>query len=71
MICGMGADAGSGRSVDGELVTVMTVRGVHIRRLNTKLEGQKLEQMTDLVKDFSNGVKLIQVSLLVPSKCES
>ena len=50
---------------------MMTVRGVHIRRLNTKLEGQKLEPMTDLVKDFSNGVKLIQVSLLVPSKCES
>lgn len=31
-------------------------------RLNTKLEGQGLDPMTDLVKDFSNGVKLIQVS---------
>ncbi|ORX34112.1 calponin homology domain-containing protein [Kockovaella imperatae] len=31
------------------------------RWLNTKLEGQKLEPMTDLVKDFSSGVKLIQL----------
>lgn len=31
-------------------------------RLNTKLESQGLDPMTDLVKDFSNGVKLIQVS---------
>ena len=31
-------------------------------RLNTKLESQGLTPMTDLVKDFSNGVKLIEVS---------
>lgn len=31
-------------------------------RLNAKLEAADLEPMTDLVKDFSNGVKLIQVS---------
>lgn len=30
-------------------------------RLNTKLESKDLEPMTDLVKDFSNGVKLIEV----------
>ena len=31
-------------------------------RLNTKLESKGLEPMTDLVRDFANGVKLIQVS---------
>ena len=30
-------------------------------RLNTKLESQSLEPMTDLVRDFSSGVKLIEV----------
>lgn len=30
-------------------------------RLNTKLEAADLEPMTDLVKDFSSGVKLIEV----------
>jgi len=30
-------------------------------RLNSKLESENLEPMTDLVKDFSTGVKLIQV----------
>ncbi len=29
--------------------------------MNTKLESHRLEPMTDLVKDFSNGVKLIEV----------
>lgn len=34
-----------------------------ILRLNTKLESQGLDPMTDLVNDFSTGVKLIQVSI--------
>jgi hypothetical protein len=32
-------------------------------RLNTKLEAADLEPMTDLVKDFSSGVKLIEVRI--------
>lgn len=36
-------------------------------RLNTKLESQGLTPMTDLVKDFSNGVKLIEVSFFACS----
>lgn len=35
--------------------------GTDQARLNTKLESQGLTPMTDLVKDFSNGVKLIEV----------
>lgn len=31
-------------------------------RLNKQLESHGLEPMTDVVKDFSSGVKLIQVS---------
>lgn len=31
-------------------------------RLNAKLEAADLAPMSDLVKDFSDGVKLIQVS---------
>jgi hypothetical protein len=34
-------------------------------RLNAKLEAANVEPMTDLVKDFCDGVKLIQVSLSV------
>lgn len=47
-------------------------RGVPARRrrshtrLNTKLESHGLEPMTSLAKDFSDGVKLIQVG----SSCE-
>ena len=36
-------------------------------RLNTKLEAADLEPMTDLVKDFSSGVKLIEVSFTAQS----
>jgi len=32
-----------------------------MRRLNVKLEMKGVEPMQDLVKDFSNGVKLIQL----------
>jgi hypothetical protein len=46
-------------STDGE----GTVQISTILRLNTKLESQGLDPMTDLVKDFSTGVKLIQVSI--------
>jgi hypothetical protein len=38
----------------------------HTSRINTKLLSSELEPMTDLVKDMSDGVKLIQ--LLVKSK---
>lgn len=37
----------------------------HTCRLNTKLEAKDLEPMTDLVKDFSSGVKLIEVSDMI------
>ena len=36
----------------------------YIRRLNTKLEHHGLDPMTDLERDFSSGVKLIQVRFL-------
>lgn len=44
---------------------------VLIDRLNTKLESQGLVPMTDLVKDFSDGVKLIQVSTNLDVDAES
>lgn len=56
----------SGHSVDGQ--SRMIIQPLFCAegrfRLNTKLEGQKLEPMTDLVRDFSSGVKLIQVSFV-------
>lgn len=52
----------TGPSVDGK-VAPLQVFSELMTRLNAKLEAADLEPMTDLVKDFSNGVKLIQVSL--------
>jgi hypothetical protein len=46
-------------SAVGDVWTAGTLIGTN--RLNTKLESKDLEPMTDLVKDFSNGVKLIEV----------
>jgi hypothetical protein len=48
------------------MVCLPRASGLTDNRLNTKLESQRLEPMTDLVKDFSDGVKLIQVSASSP-----
>ncbi|RSH92750.1 hypothetical protein EHS25_008196 [Saitozyma podzolica] len=48
---------GLGREVEWSDIQARTF----CRWLNTKLESKDLEPMTDLVKDFSNGVKLIEL----------
>lgn len=50
---------GAGGGAEGEWAD--TQARTFCKWLNTKLESAGLERMTDLVKDFSNGVKLIQV----------
>ncbi|ORY28583.1 calponin homology domain-containing protein [Naematelia encephala] len=62
---GIGGGAGFGSPVvgggGGEIEWADVQARTFCRWLNTKLESQNLEPMTDLVKDFSNGVKLIQL----------